>query len=141
MLFGSLVLMPDDATLFAIRRCRRARPARGMGSFVAMLVDCGRIARSAAGRAAWRRAAPRSSAGRLNLNAATDFFWPQILQGAALGLLFVPLTTAAMGDLAREEIGYLTLFNLVQRRQQRRHCGGLDDADAGARRARAARNT
>src|SRR4030095_14821794 len=35
--------------------------------------------------------------------------------GIALGLLFVPLTTATMGDLPREEIGNAsTLFNLVR---------------------------
>src|SRR5439155_3608348 len=54
--------------------------------------------------------------GGINLQAGYwNFFWPQLLQGAALGLLFVPLTTATMGDLPREEIGNAsTLFNLVR---------------------------
>jgi DHA2 family multidrug resistance protein len=54
--------------------------------------------------------------GGINLQAGYwDFFWPQVLQGFAIGLLFVPLTTATMHGLAREEIGNAsTLFNLMR---------------------------
>jgi DHA2 family multidrug resistance protein len=52
----------------------------------------------------------------LNLNAGYwDFFWPQLLQGAGLSLLFVPLTTVAMDPIPRERMGYATsLFNLMR---------------------------
>jgi len=123
VLFGSLVLMPVMMqTLFAYPSLQAgiALAPRGMGSFVAMplvglltnRIDPRKLV--AAGLALG--GATLIWLGALNLNAGYwDFFWPQILQGAALGLLFVPLTTAAMGDLAREEIGNAsTLFNLVR---------------------------
>ena len=44
-----------------------------------------------------------------------DFFWPQIIMGLALGLLFVPLTTISMDPIPRETMGNATsLFNLVR---------------------------
>ncbi|RPJ74170.1 MAG: MFS transporter [Acidobacteria bacterium] len=54
--------------------------------------------------------------GMLNLNAGFwDFFWPQFIQGAGLGLLFVPLTTVAMDRIRPEAMGAATsLFNLLR---------------------------
>jgi len=54
--------------------------------------------------------------GDLNLNAGYwEFFWPQVFQGFALGLLFVPLTTVAMADMPVTEVGNASsLFNLVR---------------------------
>ena len=53
---------------------------------------------------------------RLNLQAGYwDFFWPQLIQGAGMSLLFVPLTTVAMDRIPRERMGYATsLFNLMR---------------------------
>jgi MFS transporter, DHA2 family, multidrug resistance protein len=53
---------------------------------------------------------------RLNLHAGYwDIFWPQLVQGGALSLLFVPLTTVAMDPIPRERMGYATsLFNLMR---------------------------
>ena len=53
---------------------------------------------------------------RLNLNAGYwDFFWPQIVQGVALSLLFVPLTTATMAPIPKEEMGNATsIYNLMR---------------------------
>jgi DHA2 family multidrug resistance protein len=53
---------------------------------------------------------------RLNLQAGYwDFFWPQLIQGAGISLLFVPLTTVAMDRIPRERMGYATsLFNLMR---------------------------
>jgi DHA2 family multidrug resistance protein len=53
---------------------------------------------------------------RLNLQAGYwDFFWPQIIQGAGLSLLFVPLTTVSMDAIPRERMGNATsLFNLMR---------------------------
>src|SRR4029453_13591706 len=48
-------------------------------------------------------------------------FWPQFLQGFALGLLFVPLTTITMAPIAKEQMGNATsLFNLM-----RNQAGGI----------------
>jgi DHA2 family multidrug resistance protein len=53
---------------------------------------------------------------RLNLQAGYwDIFWPQLIQGAGMALLFVPLTTVAMDPIPREKMGYATsLFNLMR---------------------------
>lgn len=53
---------------------------------------------------------------RINLQAGYwDIFWPQLVQGAGLSLLFVPLTTVAMDRIPRERMGYATsLFNLMR---------------------------
>jgi DHA2 family multidrug resistance protein len=52
----------------------------------------------------------------LNLNAGFwDFFWPQLIQGFAIGTCFVPLTTITMDPIPREQMGNATsLFNLVR---------------------------
>jgi DHA2 family multidrug resistance protein len=52
----------------------------------------------------------------LNLQAGYwDIFWPQIVQGAAMSLLFVPLTTVTMDRIPREKMGNATsLFNLMR---------------------------
>ncbi len=44
-----------------------------------------------------------------------DLFWPQFIQGFALGCIFVPLTTVTMADVPREAMGNATsLFNLMR---------------------------
>ncbi len=44
-----------------------------------------------------------------------DIFWPQILQGASMGLLFVPLTTITNDPIPNERIGNATsIFNLMR---------------------------
>ncbi len=44
-----------------------------------------------------------------------DFFVPLIVQGASMGLLFVPLTTITNDPIPKEEIGNATsLFNLMR---------------------------
>ena len=54
--------------------------------------------------------------GTLNLNAGYwDIFWPQFVQGLALSLLFVPMTTITMDPIPRERMGNATsLFNLTR---------------------------
>jgi len=53
---------------------------------------------------------------RLNLNAGYwDIFWPQVLQGVALALLFIPLTTLTMASIPKEKMGNATsIFNLMR---------------------------
>jgi DHA2 family multidrug resistance protein len=52
----------------------------------------------------------------INLNAGYwSIFWPQFIQGISLSLLFVPLTTVTMGNIARESMGNATsMFNLLR---------------------------
>ena len=53
---------------------------------------------------------------QLNLQAGYwDIFWPQLIQGVGMSLLFVPLTTVAMDPIPREKMGNATsLFNLMR---------------------------
>src|SRR5437764_10655573 len=53
---------------------------------------------------------------QLNLQAGYwDIFWPQIIQGAGMSLLFVPLTTVTMDPIPRERMGNATsLFTLMR---------------------------
>jgi DHA2 family multidrug resistance protein len=52
----------------------------------------------------------------LNLQAGYwDVFWPQLVQGIGMSLLFVPLTTVAMNPIPAERMGNATsLFNLMR---------------------------
>jgi DHA2 family multidrug resistance protein len=52
----------------------------------------------------------------LNLQAGYwDVFWPQLVQGIGMSMLFVPLTTVAMNPIPRERMGNATsLFNLMR---------------------------
>src|SRR4029077_15294399 len=52
----------------------------------------------------------------LNLQAGYwGIFWPQLVQGVGMSLLFVPLTTISMDRIPREKMGYATsLFNLMR---------------------------
>jgi DHA2 family multidrug resistance protein len=54
--------------------------------------------------------------GHLNLQAGYwDVFWPQFIQGTAMALLFVPLTTVTMDSIKPERMGNATsLFNLMR---------------------------
>ena len=54
--------------------------------------------------------------GNLSLDAGYwDIFWPQILQGTAMGLLFVPLTTITNDPIPKEKMGNATsIFNLMR---------------------------
>jgi DHA2 family multidrug resistance protein len=123
VLFGSLVLLPVMLqTLFGYPSLQAgiAMAPRGFGSFIAMPLvglltarfDPRHLIALGLALGGWTLL----WLGDINMQSGYwDFFWPQILQGIALGLLFVPLTTATMGDLPREEIGNAsTLFNLVR---------------------------
>ena len=54
--------------------------------------------------------------GALNLQAGYwDIFFAQILQGSAMGLIFVPLSTVTMDSIAKERMGNATsIFNLMR---------------------------
>jgi MFS transporter, DHA2 family, multidrug resistance protein len=52
----------------------------------------------------------------LNLNAGYwDIFWPQVLQGAAMAFLFIPLMTTSMSGITKEKMGNATsIYNLMR---------------------------
>jgi MFS transporter, DHA2 family, multidrug resistance protein len=52
----------------------------------------------------------------LNLQAGgMNFLWPQIIQGAGLAMVFVPLTTIAMDPIPLPEMGYATsLYSVIR---------------------------
>src|SRR5215475_1100881 len=54
--------------------------------------------------------------GNLTLDVTgTHFVLPNVMQGVAMGLIFVPLTTVAMGTLSNEQIGNAAgIFSLVR---------------------------
>jgi MFS transporter, DHA2 family, multidrug resistance protein len=123
VLYGSIVLLPIMLqTLFGYPPLQAgfAMAPRGIGSFFMMpltglmtgrfdarkLLTVGLIAGGTT--LLWLS--------RLNLSAGYwDFFWPQLVQGAGMSLLFVPLTTVAMDPIPRERMGYATsLFNLMR---------------------------
>jgi DHA2 family multidrug resistance protein len=54
--------------------------------------------------------------GEINMSVGYwDIFWPQVVQGMGLGLLFTPLATVAMDRIPREGMGNAaSLFNLMR---------------------------
>src|SRR5262249_49507187 len=93
---------------------------RGMGSFLFMPVIgilMGKVEpRKLLGTGLVIASFSLYSLSKLNLNAGYwDIFWPQLLQGMAIALLFVPLTTITNDRIPKEEMGNATsLFNLMR---------------------------
>jgi MFS transporter, DHA2 family, multidrug resistance protein len=123
VLYGSLVLLPvflQTLLGYPALEAGVAMAPRGFGSFLAMplvgvlvaRVDPRKLLACGIAGAAWTL----YDLSRLNLNAGYwDIFWPQFWQGIALSLLFVPLTTATMDSIAREQMGNATsLYNFMR---------------------------
>lgn len=123
VLYGSTVLIPlwlQTLMGYSALQAGMAMLPRGLGSFLFMPI-VGLL---------MTRIEPRKLLGagliicgyslymlsRLNLNAGYwDIFWPQLLQGTSMGLLFVPLTTVTNDPIPRQEMGNATsLFNLMR---------------------------
>jgi DHA2 family multidrug resistance protein len=123
VMYGSLLLLPvflQTLLGYPALNAGIAMAPRGLGSFLTMplvgtvlsrfdprkVLACGLIG------SAWTL----YELSRLNLQAGYwDIFWPQFIQGGCLALLFVPLTTAAMDPIPKEEMGNATsLFNLMR---------------------------
>ncbi len=123
VLFGSLVLLPillQTLLGYPALQAGIAMAPRGVGSFI-----MAPLAGVMVGRFGPRKLLMLGLAGgagslfwlaALNMNAGFwDFFWPQFLQGVALALLFVPLTTVTMDPIAKEDMGNATsVFNLMR---------------------------
>ncbi len=56
------------------------------------------------------------SLSHLNLNAGYwDIFWPQVIQGVAMALLFIPLMAVSMSAIPKEKMGNATsIYNLMR---------------------------
>src|SRR5438034_7950502 len=123
VLYGSLVLLPimlQTLLGYPSLQAGIAMAPRGVGSFFMMpltgpmtgkfdarkLLTTGLVI--GGGTLIWLS--------RLNLNAGYwDIFWPQLIQGAGMSMLFVPLTTVTMDPIPRERMGNATsLFNLMR---------------------------
>jgi len=122
-LFGSMVLLPLMLqTLFRYPPLQAgyAMAPRGIGSLIATpLVGLliGHVdTRKLLGAGFVVAAVTMFWFGSLNLQAGYwDIFWPQALQGVALGLLFTPLVTVTMDRIPRERMGNATsLLNVTR---------------------------
>jgi len=123
VLYGSLLLVPiflQTLLGYPALSAGIAMAPRGLGSFLMMPVvgtvlgkfDPRKVLAVGLVIASWSLYA----LSRLNLTAGYwDIFWPQFIQGAALAMLFVPLTTATMDPIPKEEMGNATsMFNLMR---------------------------
>jgi DHA2 family multidrug resistance protein len=123
VLYGSLLLVPiflQTLLGYPALNAGIAMAPRGLGSFLMMPVvgtvmgrfDSRKVLAVGLVVASWSLYA----LSRLSLEAGYwDIFWPQFIQGAALAMLFVPLTTATMDPIPKEEMGNATsMFNLMR---------------------------
>src|SRR5579864_8645570 len=123
VLYGSLVLLPimlQTLLGYPPLQAGIAMAPRGIGSFFMMPLTgwlTGRFdARKLLTTGLIVGGVTLLWLGMLNLNAGYwDIFWPQLIQGAGMALLFVPLTTVTMDSIPRERMGNATsLFNLMR---------------------------
>jgi DHA2 family multidrug resistance protein len=123
VLYASLLLVPvflQTLLGYPALAAGIAMAPRGLGSFLMMPVvgtvlgrfDPRKVLGVGICGAAWTLYA----LSRLNLQAGYwDIFWPQFVQGVSLAMIFVPLTTATMDPIPREEMGNATsMFNLMR---------------------------
>jgi DHA2 family multidrug resistance protein len=123
VLYGSMLLVPiflQTLLGYTALQAGVAMAPRGLGSFLMMPV-VGTVVgkfdpRKVLGLGLIGGAWSLYSLSNLSLSAGYwDIFWPQFIQGASLALLFVPLTTATMDPIPKEEMGNATsMFNLMR---------------------------
>jgi DHA2 family multidrug resistance protein len=123
VLYGSTVLLPLQMQVllgYTATHAGVTNLPRGLASFLIMPV-VGRLT----GKMDARKMLAIGLAGgaiamyqlsRFNLNVGFwNFWWPLIVQGAALGFIFVPLTTVTNNPIPKERLGNATsLFNLMR---------------------------
>jgi MFS transporter, DHA2 family, multidrug resistance protein len=123
LLYGSLIVLPillQTLLGYSPVQAGLAMAPRGLGSMITMpligyatdKVDARRLLFAGFAIGAFTM----FWLSRLSLDAGYwDFFWPQFVQGWALGLLFIPLTTLTMAPVRREEMGNASsAFNMVR---------------------------
>ncbi len=123
VLYGSLVLLPlflQTVLGYPAIEAGIAMSPRGLGSFIAMpvvgLLTAKIDSRKLLSAGLLGGALTLFALGSLNLQVGYwDIFWPQFFQGICMGLIFVPLTTATMSRIPKEELGNAaSLFNLMR---------------------------
>jgi MFS transporter, DHA2 family, multidrug resistance protein len=123
VMYGSLVLLPimlQTLLGYPALQAGIAMSPRGIGAFIMMPITglmTGRFdPRKLLGAGLIIGGMTLLWLSNLNLQAGYwDIFWPQLVQGAGMSLLFVPLTTVAMAPIPRERMGNATsLFNLMR---------------------------
>jgi len=123
VLYGSTVLIPlllQTVLGYPALQAGIAMLPRGLGSFLAMPL-VGMLMSKVKPRILLASGIVIASFSfydfsHLNLNVGYwDFFWPLIIQGSAMGLLFIPLTTITNDPVPNAEMGNATsLFNLMR---------------------------
>jgi len=123
VLYGSLVLLPiilQTLLGYSAMQAGIAMAPRGIGSLLftpVIGIVLGRVgARKILAAGIVLCAFTLFWFGFLNLDAGYwDFFWPQFIQGIAMSMLFVPMTTTTMDAIPKEEMGNATsIFNLMR---------------------------
>lgn len=123
VLYGSIALLPlflQTLMGYPATASGMAVSPRGFGSILSMLV-VGRLVGRVDGR--WLimfgfsvLAYSTYMLAGLNLDIAmSNVVWPNIISGCAMGFIFVPLTTMAMGTLPNEQVGNASgVYNLMR---------------------------
>jgi DHA2 family multidrug resistance protein len=123
VLYGTIALLPlflQTLLGYPALQSGLAVSPRGFGSMLSMVI-VGRLIGKIDAR--WMIAFGFSilgiatfMLGNINLEiTSASVTWPNIISGFAMGFIFVPLTTVAMGTLSNEQMGNATgLFNLLR---------------------------
>src|SRR5689334_2030847 len=123
VLYGSIVLIPiflQTLLGYSALEAGWAMLARGLGAFIAMplvgVLMSKFEARKLMAFGFLVAAYSMWMLSEINLNAGYwDVFWPQFIQGVAMGFLFVPLTTVTHDPIPKEQMGNATsIFNLLR---------------------------
>lgn len=123
VLYGSMVMIPvllQTSFGYPALQAGVAMAPRGLGSFLAMpvvgILTAKFDPRKLLALGITGSALTLFRFSQLSLNAGYwDFFWPQLLQGISLGLVFVPLTTATMAPIPNEMMGNATsIYSLMR---------------------------
>ena len=116
-LYGSIVLLPlfmQELLGFPAITAGAWNAPRGIATLAMMPVAAYVIGRRWDMRALLSFGLAMSAVGAymfsyLNLNASTwSFFWPEVVMGAGLSFMFVPLATITVDPIPQEEMGYAT---------------------------------
>ena len=123
VLYGSTVLLPllmQELLGYTATHAGVTNLPRGLASFLFMPVVgilTGKVdSRKLLAVGLTATAGAMFMVSTFNLNVGFwDFWWPLMLQGAGLGLIFVPLTTVTNDPIPRERMGNATsIFNLMR---------------------------
>ena len=123
VLFGSMMVLPvflQTLLGYPAMQAGEALAPRGLGAFLMMPISGLLVARVDSriliGTGLTAAALPLFWLSAIDANAGYwDIFWPQIIQGAGMSLLFVPLSTTTMAAIPKVKIGNATsLFSLMR---------------------------